>query len=270
MKKILILYHANCQDGLGAAYAAWVKFGDKADYVPVSYGAEEPPDVTGKIVYILDFSYKRSVLLEMHSKAKKLVVIDHHKTAQDDLVGLDFAHFDMNRSGCILAWDYFHSPDTPPLGLVLIQDRDLWRFVFDATKPYCAALWGLVPNDLESLSRSLNETSVNELVARGRDLITVFNADVEELQKHKHVITLNGHTGLACNANAKYASELGHKLATESGTFGAIYCYDGQTKLWFYSLRSIENFDVSEIAKAYGGGGHPRASGFSIKQLLMD
>jgi len=137
----------------------------------------------------------------------------------------------------------------------------------------------VAPMDLRVLnfSRLLN---ISEEEARKRVIVKEakrrafvrksFNADIAELQKHKHVITLNGHTGLACNANAKYASELGHKLAAESGTFGAIYCYDGQTKLWFYSLRSIDNFDVSEIAKAYGGGGHPRASGFSIKQLLMD
>ena len=54
---VLILRHGNCSDGAGAAYAAWKKFGDSAEYVEVHYG-NPPPDVTGREVYILDFSYK--------------------------------------------------------------------------------------------------------------------------------------------------------------------------------------------------------------------
>jgi nanoRNase/pAp phosphatase (c-di-AMP/oligoRNAs hydrolase) len=34
-----------------------------------------------------------------------------------------------------------------------------------------------------------------------------------------------------------------------------------------YSLRSRSNFDCSQIAKQYGGGGHPQASGFSCSSF---
>lgn len=53
MNKPLILYHGpSCGDGFCAAWIAWLKFGDQAEYVPIQYG-QEPPDVTGREVYIL-------------------------------------------------------------------------------------------------------------------------------------------------------------------------------------------------------------------------
>lgn len=43
MMKTYVLYHAHCADGFGAAYAAWLKLGNDAQYVPVKYG--DPPPV---------------------------------------------------------------------------------------------------------------------------------------------------------------------------------------------------------------------------------
>ena len=33
-KNIVIIYHTDCRDGFGAAWAAWKKFGDSATYIP--------------------------------------------------------------------------------------------------------------------------------------------------------------------------------------------------------------------------------------------
>ena len=38
--KPLVIYHASCADGFGAAFAAWLKFGDDAEYVACSYGKQ--------------------------------------------------------------------------------------------------------------------------------------------------------------------------------------------------------------------------------------
>ena len=51
MKNNIVLYHAGCPDGFGAAWACWKKFGDNAEYMPVSHGSP-PPNVEGKNVYI--------------------------------------------------------------------------------------------------------------------------------------------------------------------------------------------------------------------------
>lgn len=267
--KALVLYHANCLDGFGAAFAAWKKFGYEAEYIAVNYG-QEPPPVSGKDVYILDFSYPRETLLKMAAVANTLTVLDHHKTARDDLAGLAFAKFDMEKSGCRLAWEHFHPEVELPAMLFHIEDRDLWEFTSPLTKPFCEALRNTCDMDFE-IWDSINESSVSRfrLVDTGSSLLLVFDREVSELLKyaHKTPIALLKE-GLACNAPPKYASELGDKLAELSGTYGVVYFYSGETNEWRYSLRSIGGYDVSAIAKQFGGGGHKNAAGFSTKELL--
>ena len=67
-------------------------------------------------------------------------------------------------------------------------------------------------------------------------------------------------SGLACNATL-HISELGHVLATQSGTYALIW-YVSQDNKVKCSLRSNGDYDVSAIAKAFGGGGHKNAAGF--------
>ena len=270
-KNILVLYHANCLDGFGAAYAAWRKFKDEAEYIPCQYG-DEPPDCSGKQVYILDFSFPRETLIEMNAQANFLLVLDHHKTAKSDLEGLPFAVFDMEKSGCILAWEHFHpAPDSAPEMLNLIQDRDLWKFEYPETKDFCAGLW-VKDRDFEEWYYC----NYDEITAIGKVLNCQFQKEVENLAKRAHTISVvdretgQKRFGLAVNAPAKYSSELGNVLANSSGVCGITYAYDGSKQEWQYSARSIDSgVDVSAIAKDYGGGGHRNAAGFSSNELLF-
>jgi oligoribonuclease NrnB/cAMP/cGMP phosphodiesterase (DHH superfamily) len=82
--RIVVIYHGNCADGFGAALAARKKFGDAAEYIAGVY-QDPPPDVTGARVVLVDFSYKRAVMAELASKAKSVLVLDHHKSAAEDL-----------------------------------------------------------------------------------------------------------------------------------------------------------------------------------------
>lgn len=165
-----VLYHGNCNDGFGAAFAAWLhlrKLDGGTVYLPVNYGKPLPDLITGSDVYIVDFSYPAKVLLELGRRMNKVVVLDHHKTAQQDLsvdafrkalqedgLNIDdmymkpegvsagktpmddgwirirnvYVKFDMTKSGAILAWEYWHPNDVAPLILCYIQDRDLWKF----------------------------------------------------------------------------------------------------------------------------------------------
>ena len=102
--KVLCIYHAFCADGFGAAWIVRRALGDGVEFHAASYG-QEPPDVTGRDVLMVDFSYKRPVLVQMAAKAKSILILDHHKTAQADLVDLPDnvqTIFDMERSGAML------------------------------------------------------------------------------------------------------------------------------------------------------------------------
>ena len=268
MKNILVIYHGpSCLDGFAAAYAAWLKLGTAADYIPAQYG-DQPPNVDGKEVYILDFSYPRETLTKMYSRSKNLLVLDHHAGAQEALADLLYATFDMERSGCAMAWDHFH-PEVPmPWAFKWIQDRDLWRWKYgDDTRAFTMAMASLIPFTFEAWLEALAEEG--ETLESGLVLLAEYDRDISRLLTRKHVVCLLGkHVGLAVNAPPKYSSELGNKLAQLSGTFGLTYTFDGSHMEWQYSIRSCEGFDVLDIARSFGGGGHKKASGWSSPTLL--
>ena len=85
--KNLVIYHANCADGFGAALAAWLKLGDEAEYLPMQYGdVPEPQDlrdwVDDREVYILDFSLPHAGMEELFRSAKRVVWLDHHASSR--------------------------------------------------------------------------------------------------------------------------------------------------------------------------------------------
>jgi len=170
MSPVSVIYHADCLDGFGAAYAAWRRFGDGARYLPMHHGESwRPEDVAGRQVFILDFSFARPALESLAAQAESVLQLDHHGTARDmwgELLGpgpgglaryratqlpLEVA-FDLDKSGARLAWEYFH-PDTPlPLALQHVEDQDLWRFALPQSRAFCRAL-RLQPFDFQSWDR---------------------------------------------------------------------------------------------------------------------
>ena len=72
-----------------------------------------------------------------------------------------------------------------------------------------------------------------------------------------------GANGLAANCPPHLQSDVGHELANQSGTFGLLWCIDKDNQCKC-SLRSNGDYDVSAIAKAFGGGGHRNAAGFEV------
>lgn len=275
-KDILVISHANCDDGFGASFAAWKKFGDNADYWYAFYNAEAP-NVKGKEVYIFDFSYPREVLVKMKEEAKSLVVIDHHASAESRLHGLDYCIFDMKKSGAVLAWEYLH-PETPFNELFYhIQDYDLWKFECPETENFSKALrsypmdfptWNSIWNSLEQHG----QTAYDNFLAEGRTINRYYQKQLEVgVNTGKQWLTIGGVKGLGANLPAMFGSEAGNLLAKESGTFGFTYYIhrDGFVKC---SLRSVsaEQCDVSKLAEKFGGGGHKTSSGFSFnKKDLM-
>ncbi len=268
-KPTLIVYHADCLDGLGAAWAAFCYFGQDARYVAARFGDKLPSFKRGTRIYIVDFCYPPEVLLLAATRAASVTLIDHHATAMAQCQAFFIAQpcpanlqlcFDMTRSGCVLTWRHFF-PDTavPPL-LQHIEDRDLWQFKLPNTQAITSALYEQMPMSLAAFGRQ----QLPKLVAVGRIQVAQFTKLVKRLTKSAHAVTVDDTLGLAVNAPTFFASELGHVLAEKSGTFGMIYQYDGNKQHWLFALRSIGAFDVGVIAQSFGGGGHVNASGFTL------
>lgn len=254
-----ILYHADCPDGFGAAFAAWLKLADTAQYIPCRYG-DPPPDLPPDAeVTLVDFSFKRPVLEQLAAEVKQIQVIDHHKTAQADLDGLSYAHFDMNKSGAVLAWEHFHPGTEVPLFLLYVQDRDLWKFELPESLEVNAAIYSH-PRDFIVWGQLLYQTG--HLRVEGRAIRRLQIQQIASNVQHAGVVVINSYLVPVVNTNHEI-SETCNELCKQYPQYPFAAAYfdlpDGKRK---WSLRSIGDFDVSIVAKQFGGGGHKNAAGY--------
>lgn len=262
----LCIYHGSCDDGFGAALAVWKRDGDCVIYHAGVYGAA-PPDVAGLDVAIVDFSYKRPVMVDLASKAKSILVLDHHKTAQADLDGLSVecpnvtVEFDMSRSGAVMAWQHFHPETGVPKFFEYLQDRDLWTKLLPGVDEFTAALRSY-PQDFKEWDR-LCSGSIVGLIEEGISIQRYYRTLVDQAKKHAFVREIAGHHVPVVNASMFMSSEVAGELA-EGKPFAAVYAETEKGVIWSLRSRAPDGIDVSEIAKKFGGGGHKHAAGFNI------
>ena len=252
-----ILYHGHCADGFGAAWAAWRKLGDDASYVPVLHGAPPPELPPETAVTILDFSYSREEMLSMDERHKELRVIDHHRTAELALSGVDFATFDNSKSGAVLAWEHFHPGVDVPELLRYIMDRDLAIHELQHSREVSAAL-SSYPMDFEVW----NGLDVATLAKEGVPILRYQREQVRLACQQARFDDVAGYQVPVVNATV-FGSEIGEALLALhfKAPFVVIY-FDRADGKRQWSLRSRDDFDVSRIARLYHNGGHLQAAGF--------
>ena len=269
--KTLIIYHGHCYDGFTAAWVAWKYFNEYEDKLEVDFHAaeyqSEPPNVKEKDVFIVDFSYPRKTLKAMHLEANTLLVLDHHKSAKADLEGLDYAIFDMEQSGCGLTWNWFFAGKSRPKMLDRIEDHDLWRFKFDDTKA-AQAYAGTVPMTFHDWDTLMDDECFFNYLEKGEAVlkyIAMYGKKCIENMKMEQIANF-----VVPTMNMPYmnCSEHLHALLERDfeGAFVVSYFRQGDGT-WKFSLRSKGDFDVSEIAKRFGGGGHRNSAGFTVDKL---
>lgn len=295
-RKPLVIYHANCADGFTAAWCFHHYSPEGFDYHPGVYN-EPPPYCRDRVVYLVDFSYKRAVVEGICKIATEVILIDHHKTAIDDLGFLidqscpDFQsnftwYVDTERSGARLAWDYIYNRrgtttaqetippidpmyKQPPLLLGYVEDRDLWKFKLANSREVSASIFSY-KYSFEQWDKLMAGGAglVLGMAAEGSAIERKHHKDIEELL---HVCisygTIGGFTVPIANLPYTLASDACHRMAKEwkDGKMFAASYYDTANHRVF-SLRSTpDGMDVSDIAKLYpGGGGHKHAAGFRI------
>lgn len=262
-----VIYHASCYDGFTAAWIA-KRAMPEAVLIPARHG-EDAPRVDGDDVYVVDFSYPRDKMSQMWSSANSMVVLDHHKTAQADCEGLSFCHFDMNRSGAGMAWDYFNPGIARPAWVDRIEDRDLWRFKFGDTH----AVHAFIASQQMSLKRwdEIHSMPFDSIVEGGSVVAEYIKTFCAKASQEARVIEFAGHRVVVLNTLYLNASETASVLLERhaDADFSMTY-YQDRDGRWGHSLRSRSEFDVSVIAKKYGGGGHAQAAGFGTDNLLNE
>lgn len=263
----LVVYHGpTCLDGLGAAAAAYATFGENAEYVMGIYQADQAIDVEARDVILVDFCYTPDVICDILKKCATLTILDHHKAAVEAIAHIRHPRLhnfsDVKYSGAILAWRFFHKTP-PPLLLVYIQDRDLWKFIYPETRAITTALYSR-----ELSFKTLLSQDTTELLTEGTLLLRVHDKECQDLIKYgkRWMLFSTPHEEEAfqlpvVNAPPKYASDIGNLLAKEHG-MGVTYCDNQYGRI--FSIRGDGTQDVSKIARMFGGNGHPAAAGFKV------
>ena len=269
----LVIYHGrSCPDGFAAALAARLFYGDRAEYLGLDHGdvksVDDLPALAGRAVYILDFSFSPEILAQVDARAAKLVLLDHHKSAAEKLTGFacrcGVVHFDMDKSGARLAWEFFQPTQPIPDLVKFIEDRDIWVWQFPESAGFLAAL------DMEAFDfarwaeiAAFNPAQLTQFMARGQAMDEKFTKLATDIAEGAQPVVFNGQSGLMVNAPGVFHSLIGELLSKKSGTFALMWTA-GKGGIVKVGLRSQRNFDCIALAESMGGGGHAQACGFKM------
>jgi len=183
-------------------------------------------------------------------------------------VGIDTPIFDMNKSGALLTWEYFHSDKHTPEFIKYISDRDLWKFEYENTKPAIEGFklynrhhifedWDKVCSDEDYLKTILDEG--NLIVDYKKSVVNDFVS-----RKDNYLITYIDNNKVAIYNTTVHGDEIAEAFYDSSleidYTIGYRVTNTGQIKLSFRSHPEYGT-DVIKIAKKYKGGGHEHSSG---------
>lgn len=272
--KPLVIYHGNCADGFTSAWLANMAFAGnvqtkewRVDAVAGFYG-EAPPDVTGRQVFILDFSYPVEDMNVISAQADHVIVIDHHESAIRKIGETRWHNVELNlsteRSGAYLTSLYFW-PDREPEDMVkLVDDRDRWVFRDQRSRPFAAGLFSRLYT-LEDWNNAAN--NVEQTCVEGEAIERKHHKDIEELLKvGVQMDNINQYSVPVCNLPYTMASDAGHKMLEmyPKAPFAATWFLRNDGKR-VYSLRSRKGgMNVAKVAEIFGGGGHENAAGFTV------
>ena len=171
-------------------------------------------------------------------------------------------HFDMTKSGAMLAWEYFHPGKEPPKFIQYIQDRDLWKWELPYSREFAAA-FDMVPFEFEEFEKFEDDSVFDDAVKRGSYILAYSKTVVKKVCEKAQLRKMDGKDVMVVNAS-HWMSEIGSRLAPDCD-FAMIWYWDHEDRVTKVSLRAFhETVDVSEIAKKFGGGGHKKAAGFQI------
>lgn len=268
MNRPLVIYHGGCRDGWCAAWVCRNALrAQDPEFFEGFYG-QPPPPVMDRDVILVDFSYPRDVMEAIALVTNTLLILDHHKTAEAALAGFSgpavSVTFDMQRSGAGLAWDHYHPGQPRPWLVDYVEDRDLWRHALP-DGPAVNAYIGVLPFDFEAWDNEHAIGSARAAAVQGRVVEMKVHQYIKEVRKNAERITFEGFEVPIVNAPQVDISELVGFMA--NGETFAMGWWRGHG-VFNYSLRSKGDFDVSELAKRYGGGGHKNAAGFQSEKLF--
>lgn len=259
-------------DGLASGAIVRRALMPDVDLIEINYGDPIPwkeIEAASQIV-LVDFSLPIEDMKRL-ADGREFVWIDHHKTAMEamkDVAKEWQGKRDLGEAACVLTWQYYFPKMPVPKAIVLIGDRDIWRWAEEHTGSFNE---GLFHQDTHAENDELwnplldNDADlINQLIEEGIILHAARLLNIQrQVSSIGHEIVFEGHKTLVVNARG--TGEMGDYINKSGYAIG--YCYidniqEGKltTSVTLYS----KVVDVSDIACKFGGGGHAGAAGFAF------
>lgn len=285
----VVLFHKGCPDGFASAWIAHLRLKDKSVfYHAVAHGDEPPWDqIKGRNVVVLDFSWPRDIVLQIKELANGFVLLDHHKSADIALRDIAGCTINLTECGATLAWAYFSMSgqsamrDIPmPPVVRYVRDRDLWLWKMPNSRAFNAGLYMDVPFDFDEwdalfvfetkhlIAGNGEPDTYTALIENGVCYNKMRAALIDPLAKWALERVWKGLPCRVAQVSPRgLRSELGESILHQHPETRVALCwtYDAWTKKHQVSVRTREGeTDATNIAEAFGGGGHPAAAAFSV------
>lgn len=267
----LVFYH-NDADGILASLI-FQKVDPAARTFPINYDQmDKLLSCTEKAntIWFLDFAPTPEVYEQIKDRYKRIIIIDHHRTAQDYAYGDDKVTWfcSPNKCGASLLWEFLFKDVDPPKIVELVEEHDIapkasresYGISLAVETPYLRLLVRQALDDAEDVQ----DLALEELLTFANTLATYQIERTQNLLDEKGFeVTLDGYSFYALN-HPRFG-RLSQFLLRPDGKGVLSFSYGGNGK-WSISLYA-EGFDVSKIAKKRKGGGHKNAAGFVTTNL---
>ena len=233
-------------------------------------------------IYITDISVSETVAKELDKIKGKVVLIDHHPTAEwlnkYDWATVQIEQEEGKACGTTLVYKYLTQENklvNPSMELFteLVRRFDTWEWVEKYNDEAAKKLNDLFYiKGIECFMEDMIEKLSNNYPIFSNAEITFLDWRQKEIDryidgKNKDLIVtkiLDYKAGIVFADN--HISELGNKLSTLNPDLDFIAIIKQKT----VSYRTTkENVDLTKVAKYFGGGGHPKASGSQIDQKYI-
>ena len=273
----IVMFHYPCQDGLASAYIAHMyanMYNKNIELYPIQHGTSiDINRLKNKKVIMCDYSPSVEILDNIEKNVDSICILDHHISAQRDLIGKEYAIFDMMKSGAGLTWEYFFPEKEMPLWVQYIQDRDLWTWFLPESRNFTAAFFEICSkielNNFTELFIVFDNISNNILqyIEMGKELNRVLDMKVDNIiDSNKNVYYYENYMIKIMECPYELVSEVGSKITKDTTIdFAVLWRHNEKDDMYNVSLRANNKVDVSIIAKKFGGGGHMNAASFKSK-----
>jgi oligoribonuclease NrnB/cAMP/cGMP phosphodiesterase (DHH superfamily) len=206
----------------------------------------------------------------------RFVWIDHHESAIKENGEHIYGLRNVNFAACELTWKYF-CPNTKMPELVRLlgrydcmgskgtdEEQKVLEFQYGARtfiKNVDDAHRYLIENDN-------NGQVTNSILTKGKYIYEYVCSEAKDIYNLKFDLMIDKYKFLCINKERFNPINFGIKYHDDGYDGAACFHYDGNTKLWSFSLYNDNGqVDCSILAKKFNGGGHPAASGFKTKDI---